>query len=271
MQVGTLYAQRIEDVPVALESVDVVENLGGIVPLDLSFTNSAGENVALSSYFNQDKPVLLVMAYYNCPMLCTLVLNGVRDAVDQLPLVPGKDFTMLTISIDPREDAELAANKQEAYLDSFEKQVVEDGAWDFLVGEEVASKPLANALGFHYYYDEQTGDYAHAAVAFFLTPDGRISRYLYGVQPTTQDIKLALLEASRGKIGGAFDKILLYCYRYDPDSRGYVLFAQNAMRLGGVIMVMVLGGGLTFFWRRESRAPAPPNQKDNSKNGTTGI
>ncbi|MCX6833272.1 MAG: SCO family protein, partial [candidate division Zixibacteria bacterium] len=176
---GRLQAQVVQDSLPELRKIDVVEHLGESVPLDLVFTNDAGETVKLGDYFHHGKPVILVLAYYTCPMLCTMVLNGVSDAVKALDWLPGKEFQILTISIDPSETPELATGKKARYLDNLGKKGVENG-WRFFVGAESQSKALANAVGFKYYYDTEQKMYAHPAVVTILTEEGKISRYLYG-------------------------------------------------------------------------------------------
>ncbi len=236
--------------PPDLEKIDVVEHSGEYIPLDLTFTNDSGEIIKLGDYFNHGKPVVLVLAYYECPMLCTLVLNGLSTGVDQLSWSPGKEFQMITVSIDPLETAALAAGKKKTYLGNMTR-AIDDSGWVFMVGEESQSKGLAEVLGFKYYYDEKNKQYAHPAVVFVLTEDGKISRYLYGIEFSPRDLKLALLEASEGKIGNTIDRIILYCYHYDPDAQGYVVFAANVMRLGGGVTLAVLALFLTGLWLKE--------------------
>jgi protein SCO1 len=236
--------------PPELKGVDVTEHLGERIPLDLTFTNDSGETVALGQYFNQGKPVIIVMAYYTCPMLCTLVLNGVATGLHNLSLEPGKDFQVLTISIDTAETVELAKAKKENLLTVLGKAGGDSG-WRFFVGEEPQIRALADTLGFHYYYDKKLKQFAHPAVVMVLTPDGRISRYLYGVEFKKQDLKLALLEASEGKLGTAIDRIILYCYHYNPEAKGYVLFASDLMKLGGVLTIVAIAILLLILWRRE--------------------
>ena len=237
----TGHAQVVQDNPKQLQGIDVVEHLGDYIPLDLTFVNSEGDSVRLDNYFQQGKPVLLVLAYYECPMLCTLVLNGVTNGLQSLPWMPGKQFQVVTVSIDPNEGPELAAQKKQRYLDALNKPGMQPGGWDFLVGAESQSRALANALGFQYYYDEEQEMWAHPAVIFVLTEDGKISRYLYGIAFKENDLRLALLEASQGKIGNTLDRLILYCYHYNPDSQSYVPFALNLMKVGGIATVLILG------------------------------
>ena len=238
--------------PESLRQINVQEHLGDTIPLDLEFTNHRGEQMTLDQYFHGEKPVLMTLVYYDCPMLCTLVLNGLRDAVDSLSWIPGEDYQLVTVSIDPRETADLAKAKREVYVNSLNTQVRADG-WAFLVGEESQSRRLADALGFRYYYDEKKDIYAHPAVSYILTESGKITRYLYGIKVRKQNLRLALLEGARGKVGSAVDRVLLYCYQYNPDEEGYVLMAGNVMKLGGGLTVLVLGTVLGIFWWRERK------------------
>jgi protein SCO1/2 len=245
-------AQIADYAPAELEGIDVIEHLGDTIPPDLTFQDDTGKTVKLGDYFNRGKPVILILAYYECPMLCTLVLNGMSEGVSKLSWVPGADFQMVTVSIDPRETPDLAAGKKKVYLENLSKPVEGDG-WAFLVGQESQSRALADALGFKYFYDEKTKQYGHPAVAFILTEEGKLSRYLYGIEFNPRDLKLALLEASEGKIGSTLDRIILYCYHYDADSQGYVVFATNVMKLGGAVTLVVLLVFLGIMWVRERR------------------
>ncbi len=238
--------------PASLQKIDVQEHLGESIPLDLTFNNHHGEEVTLGEYFNRDRPVLLTLAYYECPMLCTLVLNGIRNVADSVSWIPGEDYQIVTVSIDPRETPELARTKHEVYLKSLDKQVHDD-SWVFLTGSGDQSRQLADALGFRYYYVEEKDIYAHPAVSYVLTESGRISRYLYGIDIQKRDLRLALAEGAEKKIGNPVEKVLLYCYQYSPDKEGYVLMAGNVMKLGGALTVVILGTVLGIFWYRERK------------------
>ncbi|MDH4155808.1 MAG: SCO family protein [candidate division Zixibacteria bacterium] len=248
-------AQVIEDDPAALRGIDVEEHLGEMIPLDLEFIGSDAQPVQLGSFFNREKPVVLILGYYTCPMLCNLVFNGVTDAVKELAWRPGAEFQMVTVSIDPRETDVVAAAKKKNYIEAIGKPGIEHG-WEFLTGPEKQSRTLADAVGFKYYYDETQDQYAHPAVVIVLTPSGKISRYLYGIQFTERDLRLALLEASEGKVGSSLDKLILYCFHYDPDAGGYVVFAGNVMRLGGAVTFGLLLVLITALWYRERRKRA---------------
>lgn len=250
----SLYSQAVQTNPPELQGVGVEEHLGGYIPLYLKFTGGDSQTVSLDSYFHKDKPVIIVLAYYTCPMLCTMVLNGLGDGVRDMKLIPGKDYDILTISIDSSETPLLAEAKKTNYVNYVGRPDIASG-WHFFVGKQNAIDSLAKALGFHYYYDEKQKQFAHPAVVFVLSPSGEITRYLYGLEFKSNDLRMALLEAARGKIGTTLDKIVLYCYHYDPDAKGYVLFATRLMRLAGVVTIVILILFLGIFWRRELHRP----------------
>lgn len=243
-----IFAQVADYQPEELQKIDVIEKPGEAIPLDLKFTGSDSVQFALAELFNQGKPVIIVMAYYNCPMLCSLVLNGLTESAKAINLLPGEDYTILTVSIEPKETPDLAAAKKANYDKALNKGT-KDG-WIFAVADSSQSSGLAEALGFKYYWDKKEQQWAHPAVLHVMTPEGAISRYLYGLSFKPNDLRLSLLEASRGKIGTTIDRILLYCYHYDPDSKGYVVFAGNVMRLGGMLTVLILGVFLGILWVR---------------------
>ena len=240
----------LNDAP-ELRGIDVKEQLGRNIPLDLSFTSESGETVRLNECFQDGKPVVLTLAYYECPMLCTLVLNGISKAIKELDWVPGNEYQMLTISIDPEETPKLAKAKKDRYIQSLAKNDIHDGGWRFWVGNEKNIRQLADTVGFHYFYDQKQDEYAHPAVIFVLTDKGVISRYLYGIEHTAKDLRLALLEASEGKIGSVIDRVILFCYHYDPMGKKYAIMATNVMRLGGVATVACLGLFLGVLWLKE--------------------
>jgi protein SCO1 len=248
------FAQAVQSNPPELQGVEVEEHLGGYIPLYLKFTNNDSQLVSLQSYFHKDRPVIIVLAYYTCPMLCTMVLNGLGDGVRDMNLIPGKDYEILTVSIDSSETSLLAEAKKTNYVNYVGRPDIADG-WTFFVGKQNAIDSLAKALGFHYYYDKDQKQFAHPAVVFVLSPSGEITRYLYGLEFKSKDLKFALLEAAQGKIGSTIDKIVLYCYHYDPNAKGYVLFATKLMRIGGVVTVVILILFLGIFWRRELHRP----------------
>jgi protein SCO1/2 len=241
-----------DGLPPQLEGVGVDEHLGGRVDLGLNFTAEDGYPVALGSFFHKGRPVVLNLVYYSCPMLCTLVLNEQTQALRQIPWTAGKEFEVVTISIDPAETFNLAQQKRASYLASYDRA---SAGWHFLTSDAKSVKKLADEVGFHYRYDERQAQYAHPAVIMILTPEGAVSRYLYGIKFNPRDLRLALLEASESKTTISLDRILLYCYHYDPQTRGYVLFASNLMRAGGVLTVLFLGVMLLRLRRRERHAP----------------
>ena len=258
-------AQVVRDSVAELMDIDIIEHLGDTLPLDLSFIDDNGNEVTLSDYFKGDKPVLLTLGYYECPMLCNLVFNGVSDGIKELGWVPGEKYEVVSVSIDPLETFGLAADKKANYIKHLEMPKAAAG-WHFLVTGSENAKTLADAIGFEYYYVEDRDEYAHAAAAYLISPEGVISRYLYGIQYTGINLKLGLLEASEGKIGSTMDKILLYCFRYDPDAKGYVLFAQNAMKVGGVatvFLIALLVGSLYLKERLKAKGKTAATLKNN--------
>jgi len=248
---AALCAQTLDErTPRELQGVGVTEHLNTKIDLSLTFTGEDGYPHALSEYFSKDRPVLLNLVYYSCPMLCNLVLNGQTDAMRKMPWTPGKEYEVVTISIDPTENFGLAKTKKATYLSSFERDAP---GWHFLTDNEGNVAKLAKQVGFGYKLDQQTGQYAHAAAIFILSPTGMISRYLYGVKFKPLDLRLALTEAA-GEKSGLSDRVLLYCFHYDPASRGYVPFARNFMKLGGVLAMLILGFVLFRLWRAERLA-----------------
>jgi protein SCO1/2 len=249
-------------VPVQLEDVGVKEHLGDQIDLDhLHFVSSEdGKPHALKEYFQSGKPTLVNLVYYECPMLCTLVLNGVMEGMKGLDWSIGKEYNVITISVNPKDDSETAQLKRQAYvksyLDSKRDEASAMAGWHFFTAEEAQVKKLAGQLGFEYKYDPDQKEYAHPAVTFILTPEGKISRYLYGIQYRPRDLRLALLEASRGKIGNVFDRLLMFCYHYEPNSRGYALQAVRVMQAGGAATLAFLGGYLVLFWTRQRKGKA---------------
>jgi protein SCO1/2 len=245
-------AQLAGPVPPQLENVGVEEHLEAQLPLDLEFVDSRGETVRLGSYFDGDRPIILTLNYYRCPMLCGLQLNGVVDGLKELKWSLGDEFDMVTISIDPLETPTLARQKKQNYLAYYGRQGAAEG-WHFLTGRASNIERLAETVGFSFQYDEERGEYAHSAVIFVVTPDGRVARYLYGIEYPARDLRLALLEASEGRIGGAIDHVILYCYHYDPTGRRYAPVAMNIMRVGGGATALLLGFSLAAFWARDIR------------------
>ena len=234
-----------------LKGVSVSEHLGNPVPLDLSFVDETGNPVQLRQYFTGHKPVVLQLGYYGCPMLCSLMSHGLVDAFKTAGLTPGADYEIVFISIDPAETPSLATRKKEAYTSEFGR----DGAagWHFLTGREEAIKTVAQAVGFNYQWVPSARQFAHPAVMTLCMPDGRISRYLYGVKFDPQTVRLSLVEASDGKIGNAVDQLFLTCFQYDGKQGRYAMAALTIMRAGGVLTMIIVGVVLVRMFRREAR------------------
>jgi protein SCO1/2 len=244
-----------EGPPPVLRQVGFDQKLGGAVPLDLRFKDDAGREVRLGDYFGR-KPVVLSLNYYACPMLCTVTLNGLASALNVLTSFDaGREFEVVTVSFDPSEGPALAAQKKASYLARYKRPTAEAG-WHFLTGDQPAIDALTRAVGFRYAWDEQTQQFAHPAGIVVLTPEGRISRYLYGIEYAPKDLKLALMESSSGKIGTAVDQAILYCYQYDPMTGRYSASIMRIMRAGAILTVLALVGFIAFSLRRE-RTAAP--------------
>jgi protein SCO1/2 len=243
-------AETQAEVPAALEGVDIVERLSEQVPLDVGFTDSTGRAVKLADLTGKGRPVILTLVYYECPMLCGLVLGAQATAMQKTGLELGKDFDAVTISFDPSENSRLAAERQRQYLRKAGWN--ERGAsWSFMTGNEPEIRRVADAVGFRYSYDEKTKQFAHAAAIMVLTPEGKVSRYMYGVDFPPRDLRLAIVEAAQGRVGTSFDRLLLTCYRYDNDSRGYRPYVMGFIRLGGATVLGGLAIMLGVLWRRE--------------------
>jgi protein SCO1/2 len=238
--------------PAALQGVTIEQNLNHQVPLDLIFRDEFGRALPLSTYFNGHKPVLLALVYYTCPMLCNLVLTGMESSLRAISLDPGRDFEVVAVSFDPHDTPEIAAAKRANYLQRYRRPNTANG-WHFLTGDETSIKSLTSAVGFRYKLDPATGQYAHASAIMILTPEGRLSRYYYGVEYAPRDVRLGLVEASQNKIGSPMDQILLFCYHYDPATGKYGAIAMNMVRFGGATFVLICGTFLVFAWRRDWR------------------
>ena len=239
--------------PGALAGVGIDQKLDQLVPLNLNFVNEAGATVPLSSFFHTGKPVILALVYYRCPMLCTQILNGLESSLKAVSFNPGQDFEILAVSFDPKDTFELAAAKKQTYLKRYGRANTANG-WHFLTGDEANIKALTDAVGFHYKYDPATDQFAHASGIMIVTPDGRLSRYFYGVEYAPRDVRLGLVEASKNKIGNPVDQILLFCYHYDPATGKYGALAMNMIRLAGAGFVLVGAAVLLIALRREKRS-----------------
>ncbi len=232
--------------------VGLDQKLGTWVPLDVTFRDEEGQSLPLSTYM-KGKPVVLTLVYYECPMICTEVLNGMVKSFKNLHLTMGKDYDVVTVSINPKEQPALASAKKLKYLQALGHPEA-GGSWHFLTGDEAQITRLAAAVGFRYVYDQATQQYAHPTGIMVLTPQGQLARYLYGVEYPPKDLKFALVEASHNTIGSPVDQVLLLCYKYDPMTGKYGLVVMNLLRLGGVLTVLALGGTVAFFLARERRS-----------------
>lgn len=241
-----------------VSGVRLDQRLGESVPLDATFFDELGHEVRLADFVDS-RPVVLVPAYYRCPMLCTLVINTLVGAVADCPLGPGVDYRIVVFSIDPRERPQLAAEKKLNYLRRFGNNDTQAG-WHFLTGREEQIQRVTAALGYGYVYDREHDQYAHPAAAAVLTGDGRIARYLLGVQYSGKDLKFALVEAGEGKIGSFFGQVLLRCYYYDPAAGHYGLAIMNAVRVGGLLTPLAVFGLIKLASRRRARAKLAESQ-----------
>jgi len=243
--VPALAAQTPGEADAALKAVGFAQRLDEQVPLNLRFRDSTGRRVRLGGYFGS-KPVILSLVYFKCPMLCTETLNGLTRAIRDLKYDAGRQYNLLTVSFDPREGPALAAAKKSVYVARYGRRGAGQG-WFFLTGREPQIRALADAVGFHYAYDRKLDQYAHATGIMVLTPQGRISRYLYGLEYSPRELRLALLDASSGRIGSPVDKFLLYCYCYNPLTGKYGLAIQRLMQVAGVLTVLFVGGMIGWF------------------------
>jgi protein SCO1 len=234
-----------------LKQVGIDQRLNNQIPLDLSFRDESGREVKLGEYFGRGKPVLLTLVYYECPMLCNQVLNGVVGTLEAVTFTPGKEFEVVTVSFDPREGPELAARKKETYLKRYRREGAGAG-WHFLTGDKASIDALAESVGFHYVWDEQSKQFAHASAIMVATPQGRLSHYFYGIDYSPKDLRLALVEASEGRIGSPVDTLILYCYHYDP-ATGRFAPVMAVLRVAGVLTVLGLVALIYLLHRRTRR------------------
>jgi protein SCO1/2 len=246
-------AQLNRQKPENLQDVGISERLGEKIPLDLTFATSSGDSVKLADLIQNGKPVLLNPVYYNCPMLCTMVIDAVLEGVKDVEWSPGKEYTIITYSIDPTEDHKLAATTKDSIISRLGRKDAGKG-WYFLTGKEEAIQTLSEAVGFKFQKLDHTNEFAHSASIMFISPDGVITRYLYGINFTESNIRNALYEAADGNIGSTVDRLILYCYQYDPDSQSYVPVAWRIMKLGGVVTLVFLGIFLGLFWYKEKNS-----------------
>jgi len=241
-------------VPAPLREIGFDQNLDHLVPLDTVFRDEGGRTVRLGDYFGR-RPVVLLFAYYDCPMLCTQVINGLSSALGVLSLEPGKDFEIVTVSFNPKDTPATASAKKATYLERYHRPGA-DTAWHFLSGDQSSIDRLTKAAGFRYVWDAQTKQFAHPTGVIVLTPEGRLARYLFGIEYGPRNLRFALVEASAGRVGSAVDSLLLYCYHYDPATGRYGLVIMRAMRIGGAVTVLTLVAFIVVMLRKERHAAA---------------
>jgi protein SCO1/2 len=248
MDVGIPASER----PNVIKDIDFVQRLDAQVPLDLPFRDEMGRAVTFGDYFHEDRPVILALVYYECPMLCTQVLNGLVSSLRALTFDVGREFDVIAVSFDPKETSGLARDKKAAYLDDYNRPQTASG-WHFLTGDPASIEKLTNAVGFKYRYDEAIDQYAHAAGITVLTPEGRVSRYFYGIEYSARDLRLGLVDASQNRIGTLVDRVLYLCYHYDPSTGRYGLLTMRVLKAGGVLTMATLGIFWVVMFRRERR------------------
>jgi protein SCO1/2 len=236
-------------VPPALREIGFDQNLDGQMPLDTPFKDEAGRTVKLGDYFGT-RPVVMVFAYYDCPMLCTVVINGLASALNVLSLQPGSDFEIVTVSFNPRDTPATASAKKASYIARY-KQPGGAGAWHFLTGDQRSIDRVTKAAGFRYVWDQDTQQFAHPTGVMVLTPDGRLARYLFGIEYGPRDLRYAIVDASKGKVGSAVDSLALYCYHYDPAAGKYTVAIMRLVRAGGAATVLALGAFIFIMTRKE--------------------
>jgi len=249
VEAGAPAAER----PDMLQQIRFDQKLDAVVPGDLLFRDESGRAVQLREYFGS-KPVILALVYYECPMLCSQVLSGLTSALDVVSFNVGTDFDVVAVSFNPREGPGLAAAKKRSYVERYGRPGTEAG-WHFLTGPQESIAQLTSAVGFKYAWDEETKQYAHAAGVIVLTPDGRVSKYFYGIEYSARDLKFGLMQASERKIGTPVDNLLLYCYHYDPATGKYGVATMTAVRLGGAVTVVGMLAFWTAMWRQGRRSP----------------
>jgi protein SCO1/2 len=244
-----------QDLPPNLGNVSFEQRLNAQVPLNLTFRNEFGQTVRLGDYFNQGKPVVLSLVYFECPMLCTEVLNGLASTLRIMRFDLGKEYDVVTVSFNPRDTPELAQAKKRAYIQRYGRPEAQNG-WHFLVGDDANIHALTDAVGFHFQWDPKLQQYAHATGIMVLTPDGHISQYYYGVEYSPKDLRLGLVQASQNRIGNVVDQVLLYCYHYDPRTGKYGAVIANILKVAGLATVLILGSFLVFLFKHEPRPRA---------------
>ena len=239
--------------PPQLQDVSFRQQLNEMLPLDAQFKDETGRTVALGDYFGK-RPVILAFVYYTCPMLCTQVMNGLSSALKVMPFAAGQDYEVVLVSFDSRDTPADAAEKKRTHLEYWSAQK-DAASWHLLTGDEATIRRATSAAGFTYRWDEPTGQFAHVSGVLVVTPEGRLSRYFYGVEFSPKELRLALVESGEGKVGNPIDELLLYCFHYNPESGRYGLMVMNLVRLGGIATVLFIGGSIFMMRRRETRGP----------------
>jgi protein SCO1/2 len=252
--------------PPVLKDVGIDQLLNNQVPLDLEFRDENGRTVKLAEYF-KEKPVVLSLVYYDCPQLCTQVLTGLLGTLKTLPMMPGKEFVNLTVSFDPRETPELAAAKKAEYMNRYKKPGAEAG-WHFLTGDESAIQALTKAVGFRYVWDAVSKQSAHASGIMVLTPQGRVSRYFYGIVYAPRDLRFGVIDASAGKVGSIADRIIFYCYQYDPERGTYGLVVMRVLRIFALMTLTTLVALFLYLRRKEKQKAARWKSQDLAGNAS---
>jgi len=242
--------------PTILKQVGIEQHLDAQLPLDRVFHDETGHDVRLAQFFGS-RPVVLSLVYYNCPMLCGEVLNGMASVFSVLKFDIGKDFDVVTVSFDPRETPDLARSKKRVFAERYGRAGVEQG-WHFLTGSRESIDALTRATGFNYAWDEESGQFAHAAAIMVITPGGKISKYFYGVEYAPKDVRFGLIQASENRIGTVVDQVLLYCYHYDPRTGKYGAIISRVMQLAGLLTILILGGLLIVMFRLEPQPSRTP-------------
>lgn len=236
-----------------VENLDIEEHLGEDLDLNLMFTNEEGQSVPLSTYFNKGKPVLLNLVYFECPSLCNFHLNGLTEVFKTLDWSIGEKYDVVTISFEAKEGHELAKSKKESYVKAYGRVSAKE-SWHFLTGSEASIQKIAQQVGFKFRWNEEQKEWAHPAAAYIITPEGKISRYLYGIGFDSKTLKLSLLEAANGKIGTIVDRFMMFCYKYDPNKKSYGFYAFNLMRVAAGLTVIILFITMGSFWIRQRRS-----------------
>lgn len=241
--------------PEALKEVGIEQRLGEQLPLETVFKDENEQPVKLGSYFNKGRPIILALVYYECPMLCNEILNGLTGSLKGMSFDAGKEFDVVAISFDARENKkpDLARNKKASYMERYGRPGTEKG-WHFLTGEQASIDAVTKAVGFNYRWDEKTNQFAHAGGITVITPDAKLSKYFYGIDYAPKDLKFALMESAENKVGSVADKLLLYCFHYDPASGTYGFAVLRALRVAGVLTLLAMGAMGFIFWRRSKRS-----------------